>query len=113
MDLETGRVPLAVSLFSERGFTLRVAATYIRQKGRFAAFEGDPIVSKDDHGVVVDASLEYLIPRRAGSIQVGVNNLFDEFIDLLEIDPPIPVSPRGNWDFSRSASNSKLNSTAN
>jgi hypothetical protein len=35
LTLDTARVPLALRLFSARGITLRGAATYVRQRGRF------------------------------------------------------------------------------
>jgi Tfp pilus assembly protein PilF len=95
LDLETVRAPIGVRLFSNRGFAMGLALTYVSQKGRFAAFPGDPIVVKDDEGLLVDASLEYSLPRRAGTIIVGISNIFDEFVDLLEIDPLNPrVSTR-------------------
>ena len=54
LDLETLRAPLVASLFQSPGLNLRAAATFVRQKGRFSAFPGLPIVSKDDQGLIVD-----------------------------------------------------------
>ena len=90
LSLETTRVPLALRMFSARGITLRAAATYVRQHGDFSASPIDPIFSKDDDAVIADFSLEYLLPRRRGAILVGVNNAFDDFVDLVEVDPLNP-----------------------
>ena len=90
LDLETVRIPLALRTFSARGIALRARATYVRQQGEFTIQPGDPVFPKDDDAVIVDFSLEYLLPRRKGTISVGVNNAFDEFVDLLEIDPLNP-----------------------
>ena len=86
LSLETVRVPLALRMFSERGVTLRAAATYIRQQGRFTLAPGEPVFPKSDEAVIADFALEYVLPRRKGVISVGINNAFDEFIDLVEID---------------------------
>jgi Tfp pilus assembly protein PilF len=90
LALETTRIPLALRMFSARGITLRAAATYVRQNGKFTVFPGEPIFPKDDEAVIGEFSVEYLLPRRKGAILVGVNNAFDEFVDLLEIDPLNP-----------------------
>jgi Tfp pilus assembly protein PilF len=90
LDLETIRIPLALRMFSARGVALRARATYVRQQGEFTIQPGDPVFPKDDDAVIVDFALEYLLPRRKGTVSVGVNNAFDEFVDLLEIDPLNP-----------------------
>jgi Tfp pilus assembly protein PilF len=90
LDLRTTRVPLGARFFSDRGWTVRTALTYVKQSGRFAEFIGDPIVIKDDDGVIADFAIEYELPRRRGRIATGVNNLFDEFVDVIEIDPLNP-----------------------
>jgi len=90
LDLETTRIPLALRLFSARGMTIRAAATYVRQKGRFTQQPGEPIIPKDDEAVIADFSFEYALPRRKGAILAGINNAFDEFVDLVEIDPLNP-----------------------
>jgi outer membrane receptor protein involved in Fe transport len=90
LNLETTRVPLALRIFSARGITLRAAATYVRQHGTFSVGLGEAIVPKDDEAIIVDFSFEYILPPRKGTILFGVNNAFDDFIDLVEIDPLNP-----------------------
>ena len=63
---------------------------YLRQKGIFSIDEGFPVVKKDDDGWITDFSLEQQLPRRHGTISVGIRNAFDERVDILEIDPLNP-----------------------
>jgi outer membrane receptor protein involved in Fe transport len=90
LSLKTTRVPLALRVFSARGMTIRAAATYIRQHGRFTLQPGEPVFPKDDEAVIADLALEYRLPGRNGVISVGINNAFDDFVDLVEIDPLNP-----------------------
>jgi Tfp pilus assembly protein PilF/outer membrane receptor protein involved in Fe transport len=91
VDLRTSRAPFALRLFSDRGATLRVETAYISQKGNFSIGEGSPVVEKDDDGWITDVSIEQRLPRRHGTISVGVRNVFDQRIELVEIDP---INPR-------------------
>ena len=91
MNLDTIRAPLGIQLFNDRGLTLRLATTYVDQQGDFSIDVGLPIVHTDDQAWITDASIEYRLPRRKGLIAIGAMNLFDESIELLEIDP---VNPR-------------------
>jgi hypothetical protein len=90
LELRSYRAPLTVRAFSASGFTLRATATYVRQKGEFAAQLGDPVVDKDDDAVIADLVVEYRLPGRLGAVAIGANNVFDEFVDLVEIDPLNP-----------------------
>ena len=90
LDLETIRAPVAMRLFTGRGLTVRMAVTYVEQDGDFLQFIGSPVVPKQDSGWITDISIEYQLPKRLGSIAVGVNNVFDEFVELLDVDPMNP-----------------------
>lgn len=89
--LETIRVPFGVSLFGSRGLSLRLVTSYVRQEGDFAIDSVFPVVPKTDDGWITDVLLEYRLPRRFGSISFGARNVFDEEVDVIEIDP---LSPR-------------------
>ena len=91
MDLETIMAPIGVQFFSRKGTTLRLATTYVAQNGVFSIGSGSPIVETEDDGWITDLTLEYRLTGAQGVVAVGVRNLFDESIDLLEIDP---VNPR-------------------
>jgi hypothetical protein len=90
VELKTTRVPIGVGFFNNTGTTMRLSTTYVRQEGAFSADVGLPVKDKRDRAWITDISLEYRFPRRMGFIAVGVRNVFDDFIDLLEIDPLNP-----------------------
>jgi hypothetical protein len=90
VELKTTRAPVGVRLFNSKGITVRLSTTYVRQEGIFAADVGLPVTEKKDQAWITDVSLEYRLPKRLGFIAVGVRNAFDDFIDLLEIDPLNP-----------------------
>lgn len=87
MDLRTVRAPLGIRFYHGIGTTLRLGTTYVEQDGRFSIDVDLPIVETKDEAWITDLSLEQRLPRRNGLVSVGVRNLFDETIDLLEIDP--------------------------
>jgi tetratricopeptide (TPR) repeat protein len=90
MELTTIRVPIGVRVFGPGGIIVRLATTYVDQEGTFSVDDMLDVVAKEDDAWITDLSAEYRLPRRLGSIVVGVNNLADDFIDLLEIDPLNP-----------------------
>jgi hypothetical protein len=90
VDLKTIRAPLGVQFFTGVGLNLRIATTYVEQEGSFSTDLDAPVVGKDDDAWITDISLEYRLSQRLGVIAVGVRNVFDESIDLLEIDPLNP-----------------------
>jgi Tfp pilus assembly protein PilF len=90
LDVDTIRAPIGLRLFNERGVTIRMATTYVEQGGDYLLFIGEPIVPKQDNGWIVDVAFEYRLPRRTGIIILGANNLFDEFVDVVETDPMNP-----------------------
>jgi hypothetical protein len=52
---------------------------------------GFPLVDKEDDAWITDVSLEYRLPQRLGVITVGARNVFDDSIDLFEVDPFNPI----------------------
>jgi Tfp pilus assembly protein PilF len=90
MELDTLRAPLGLRLFNGRGTTLRLATTYVKQDGVFSIGVDFPIVEKKDDAWITDISIEQRLPRRRGSVSIGARNIFDNAIDLLEIDPLNP-----------------------
>jgi tetratricopeptide (TPR) repeat protein len=91
MNLKMLRAPIGVQLFNSNGVTLRVATTYVAQDGKFSVDVGLPVTDKDDDAWITDLTLEYRLPERRGLVAIGAKNLFDNAVDLLEIDP---VNPR-------------------
>jgi outer membrane receptor protein involved in Fe transport len=90
IDLETISVPLGLRLFNDRGTIVRLATTFIQQNGTFSIDVPSPDVSKDEQAWITDLSIEQFLPRRHGSISLGVRNAFDEEVELVEIDPLNP-----------------------
>ena len=90
VELKTTMAPIGVQLFNSTGVTLRLATTYIKQHGIFSVDVGTPLVPKRDDAWITDFSLEYRLPRRLGAVSVGARNIFDNLIDLLEVDPLNP-----------------------
>jgi ferric-dicitrate binding protein FerR (iron transport regulator) len=91
IELETLMAPFGIQLFSARGTSVRIATSYVDQQGVFSVDVGLPIVESDNEAWITDLSFEQRLPGRRGAIALGVRNLFDEAIDLVEIDP---VNPR-------------------
>jgi Tfp pilus assembly protein PilF len=90
LSLETTRIPLALRVFSARGMSFRTSATFIRQHGKFTPQPGEPVFPKDDEALIADFAVEYRLPGRKGAVSVGINNAFDDFVDLVEVDPLNP-----------------------
>jgi Tfp pilus assembly protein PilF len=86
VDLETIRLPLGVRFFHGGGITIRVQGTHVRQSGTFAAGATSTRISMDDSAWIADAAIDYQLPRRRGIVTLGVLNIGDEFIDLVESD---------------------------
>ena len=95
LDLESVRVPIGMRLFHDSGLSLRVSTTYVEQSGTFSIDVTLPTFEQDDNAWITDLALDYRLPRRRGLVSVGVLNVGDNFIDLLETDPLNPrVSTR-------------------
>ena len=96
VDLKTIRAPFGFQMFSSMGATLRISTTYVKQEGVFSLDLAFPIVEKQDDAWITDFSVEYRLPKRLGVIAVGVRNVFDDSIDLVEIDPLNPRVATGS-----------------
>jgi Tfp pilus assembly protein PilF len=89
VELKTHRVPLRVNFFHSSGFSGQVKATYVGQEGEFGdIFSG--VVSDDDQFWVVDASIQYRLPKRWGLLSLEARNLFNENFNFLDTDPVNP-----------------------
>jgi tetratricopeptide (TPR) repeat protein len=87
MDLETVRVPISLRFFNDHSLSLRLRTTYVKQSGTFSVDVGFQTVEKEDSAWISEAAIDYRLPRRRGVITVGVTNITDDFIDLVETDP--------------------------
>jgi opacity protein-like surface antigen len=92
-EVKTHYVPLGINFFHPSGLSASVRGTYIDQQGRFrrqGAPRGTSEFGEDDFWLV-DAAINYRLPKRYGFITVGVTNLFDEEFQYFDTDP---VNPR-------------------
>jgi hypothetical protein len=86
-ESDTHKVPLGINFFHPSGLSASLTATYYNQDGTFGGYyTTDPVVDGDDEFVLVDAAINYRLPKRYGFITVGANNLFDEDFNLSESD---------------------------
>ena len=89
----THRLPLGVNFYHPSGFTARLKATYIDQRGRFQPQLSPPetTVPGNDQFWVVDTALGYRLPKRFGLITFEVRNLFDKTFKFQDTDPANPL----------------------
>ncbi len=88
VDVITHRVPLGINIFHPSGIALRLKGTYVHQSGDFQKHGSEEVVfSGQDNFWVFDASINYRLPRRLGSISIGAKNLFDKSFDFQDTDP--------------------------
>jgi Flp pilus assembly protein TadD len=89
-NLETTRVPAGLSIFDDRGLSLRLTTSYVKQSGSFAEGLASPTFDADSSAWIVDAALDYRLPNRLGIVSIGAKNLTDTSIELIEVDPLNP-----------------------
>jgi tetratricopeptide (TPR) repeat protein len=89
--IRTIKAPLGASLSLPGQVTLRVGATYVRQSGDFPQLSA-PSISDSDRFWLIDASLDFLLPRRYGYVGIAATNLLDRSFRLQQdIDPTKPT----------------------
>ncbi len=85
--LNTHRVPVGINFFHPSGFSASVQGTYFYQDGRFDRLPGGgQLVNADGDFVLVDAAINYRLPKRYGLLTVGVSNLFNDDFKYFEVD---------------------------
>ncbi len=92
-ELETHRVPLGIGFFHPKGLSASVTATYWKQEGQFEDLNAFPPEFKADSSTfwLVDAAINYRLPKRYGFITVGATNLFDKNFQYFEVDIDNPT----------------------
>jgi tetratricopeptide (TPR) repeat protein len=86
-EVDTHRVPVGISVFHPSGLSASVTATYFNQDGRFGeGFAGAVFRSGDDDFWIVDAAINFRLPKRYGFITIGATNLLDEKFQYFETD---------------------------
>ena len=88
-NLKTHRVPLGINFFHPWGFNIGLRGTYYNQKGEFVRQDAeviDEFTPGEDSFWIVDAAINYRLPKRYGLLTVGVANLFDKSFEYFDTD---------------------------
>ena len=90
--LRTQLVPFTVTAYVNSSFALRMSATHVNRDGLLVGFsEFDPGAQFWTFG----AAITYLLPRRHGTLSVGVSNALDRHYPIIDFDPaPLSVPPQ-------------------
>jgi tetratricopeptide (TPR) repeat protein len=86
-EADTHRVPLGINFFHPSGVSAQLGVTYNNQDGKFGGFFAtDPIRQGSESFWLVDASINYRLPKRYGFITFGATNLLDKDFRFFETD---------------------------
>jgi hypothetical protein len=93
-NVETHYVPLGLNFFHPSGLSAGLKGTYVDQDGEFQRREAfETFENGSDNFWLVDAAIQYRLPKRHGFITIGVANLFDEDFEYFDTETkPSPVS---------------------
>jgi tetratricopeptide (TPR) repeat protein len=89
-NLNTHRFTLNCAFFHPNGFGAKFSPIFINQYGDFFEFPFDDTVAKDDQFVILNASIEWRLPKRLGQIAIEAKNLLDESFSFQDTDPSFP-----------------------
>ena len=84
--LETHRVPLGINFFHPTGLGAGLKLTYFNQAGQFESIKTGMLSAGHDDFWVVDAMLNYRLPKRYGFFSIGATNLFNQNFRYFDID---------------------------
>ncbi|SPQ01909.1 TPR repeat protein [Candidatus Sulfobium mesophilum] len=99
-NVKTHRFPLGISFFHPSGFGAALKATYVNQNGRFqpravlvqsALTPENMSIPGADSFWIVDASVNYRLPKRCGIVSIIGKNLFDKSFRYQDTDPVSPL----------------------
>jgi tetratricopeptide (TPR) repeat protein len=103
VNVRTHKLPLGIRMFSPSSqISLQMTVTGVHQSGLFRL---DPLGPDFGGGVsdfwLADLGLSYRLPRRHGSVNIEVRNLFDNRFDFQETDIFTPTLARERLAFAR------------
>ena len=93
-DANTHRVPLGVAAFHRSGLGLSATATYHHQSGTSFSSSSQSFRPGSDDFWVLDATLNWRLPKRYGLVSVGATNLLDEKFSFFENSGSSIVNPK-------------------
>ena len=85
-EIETHRVPVGINFFHPSGLSSSLTATYFNQDVKF-----EDARSGNDDFWIVNAAINYRLPKRYGLITVGATNLFDKQFRYFDTDTANPI----------------------
>jgi outer membrane receptor for ferrienterochelin and colicin len=89
-EVKTNSFPLGINFFHPSGLSAFFGATYYDQEGTFQREIAGPTPAPFEEGKddfwLVDAAINYRLPKRYGFITVGATNLFDKEFQYADID---------------------------
>ncbi len=93
---ETHILPLSVRYFSDQGFFSELGADYVKQNIYRTAPSSTSIVNDNDDFLLINATLGYRLPKKKGSVNLSVRNLFDQNFNYYDTNPWVTefVQPR-------------------
>jgi hypothetical protein len=90
-EADTHRVPLGINFFHPSGISASLKGTYVNQDGNFDRKDDVGVFrAGDDDFWLVDAALNFRLPKRYGLITIGVSNLTDEDFEYFDSDSDNP-----------------------
>lgn len=99
-ELTTHRFPLGTRFFHSSGLSLGVKGTYVVQEGDFQSIDINNLntFTKDDENFwVLDADIQYRLPKRMGFVSVGATNILDEKFRYFDTDENNPSLRPGTF----------------
>jgi tetratricopeptide (TPR) repeat protein len=89
--LRTKRLPVEATVFIGDALSLRFKGTHVRQGGVFGFYLPTPgRAPGEDQFRIFDAAVGYRLPKRHGSVELGIRNLLDEAFRFQDTDPENP-----------------------
>jgi len=85
-NVNTHRVPFGLNFFHPSGLSASLTATYNHQDGTFFRLASGLSQSARDDFWILDAGINFRLPRRYGFITVGATNLLDKKFKYFETD---------------------------
>jgi len=85
-ELTTHRVPVGLRFFHPSGLGLLLRGTYVNQHGEFVRRGSTSFEPGRDDFFLVDAAINYRLPKRYGIASIGATNLFDQKFRYQETD---------------------------
>ena len=89
--LRTHRLPLSVAVEAGSGLLIKGKLVLVSQMGLLSAGPGAAEVRPNVRKGLVDVGMVYRLPGRRGTVEFSVKNLFDNHLDVQEVDPSNPV----------------------